>query len=81
MTQTIINIGNSSGIIIPKDLLEKLKVKKGDQLDIELEDTERIIISKKGSKKTSPKVSPELLSWLDGFNKRYKTALQELATK
>lgn len=81
MTQTIINIGNSQGIILPKDILNKLNIKKGDVLDIDLEDDGRVVISKKGLKKTKAKVSPELLVWLDGFNKRYKDALQELASK
>lgn len=80
MTQTIINIGNSQGAIFPKEILNKLKIKKGDAIDI-VEDDERIIISKKGLKKTKAKISPEFLVWLDGFNKRYKDALQELASK
>ena len=81
MTQTVINIGNSQGVILPKEILNKLKIKKGDTVDIELEDDYRVVISKKGLKKTKAKVSPELLSWLEGFNKRYKNALQELASK
>ncbi|HVT00849.1 MAG TPA: AbrB/MazE/SpoVT family DNA-binding domain-containing protein [Patescibacteria group bacterium] len=81
MTQTIINIGNSQGVIFPKEILNKLKISKGDEVDIDFEDDGRIIISKKGSKKTKAKVSDELLVWLDGFNKRYKSALQELASK
>ncbi len=81
MTQTIISIGNSQGIIIPKEILNKLKVKKGDVLDIHLEDDDRVVVSKKGTKKTKANISPELLAWLDGFNERYKNALQELASK
>jgi putative addiction module antidote len=81
MTQTVINIGNSQGIIFPKEILNKLKITKGDAVDIDLEDDSRIVISKKGIKKTKANVSPELLVWLDGFNKRYKNALQELASK
>ena len=81
MTQTIINIGNSQGIILPKEVLNKLNMKKGDSLTIQLEGEESIILSKKSYKKTEPKVSPELLSWLEAFNKRYKNALQELASK
>ena len=32
MTLKVTNIGNSAGIILPKELLEKLRVGKGDQL-------------------------------------------------
>lgn len=81
MVQTIINIGNSQGIIIPKEILKKLKVKKGDSLSIELEGENSIVLSKKSYKKTTPKVSQEFLSWLEEFNSRYKNALQELASK
>ncbi len=81
MTQTVINIGNSQGIIFPKEILNKLKISKGDSVNIDLEDDGRIVISKQGIKKTKANVSPELLMWLDGFNKRYKNALQELASK
>ncbi len=34
MTLKVTNIGNSAGIILPKELLEKLRVGKGDQLFI-----------------------------------------------
>ena len=34
MTLKITNIGNSAGIILPRELLEKLRVGKGDQLYI-----------------------------------------------
>lgn len=80
MTQTVINIGNSQGIILPKEILNKLNVKKGDVLDIQLED-DRVLVSKKSTKKTKASISPELLVWLEGFNKRYKNALTELASK
>ncbi len=81
MTQTVINIGNSQGIILPKEILNKLKVKKGDVLNVELESDNMVMISKSGFKKTKAKISDELLVWLDGFNKRYKNALTELASK
>lgn len=81
MAQSIINIGNSQGIILPKDILDKLDIKKGDTVEIELENDSVIKISKEGQKSTKANISSELLGWLDGFNKRYKTALQELASK
>lgn len=81
MTQTIINIGNSAGVILPKEILDKVGIKKGVSVDIELDDQMRITISKKGNKKTKPAVSSEFLEWLESFNTRYKNALQELASK
>lgn len=32
-------IGNSLGVVLPKDVLEQLKVKEGDMLDVEPTDT------------------------------------------
>ena len=57
MTQTVINIGNSQGIIFPKEILNKLKISKGDSVNIDLEDDGRIVISKQGIKKTKANVS------------------------
>jgi putative addiction module antidote len=34
MNTTIRKIGNSEGVILPKELLERLNVKAGDQLEI-----------------------------------------------
>ena len=81
MAQTIINIGNSQGVILPKEILDTLNIKKGDPVEIELENGVVIKISKKGQKPVKAEVSPQLLEWLDGFNKRYHTALKELASK
>lgn len=81
MAQTIINIGNSQGVILPKEILDTLNIKKGDPVEIEVENGVVIKISKKGQKPVKAEVSPQLLEWLDGFNKRYKNALQELASK
>lgn len=37
MNVTIRKIGNSEGVIIPKELLEQLGVQAGDELDIRVE--------------------------------------------
>lgn len=81
MAQTIINIGNSQGIILPKEILDTLDIKKGDLVEIEIENDAVKIIPKNAKQKTKATISPDLLEWLDGFNTRYKTALQELSTK
>lgn len=75
MIQQTIQIGNSVGIIIPKNVLEENKIKVGDKVQVD------VLPVKPLRKKTNSTVSPELLRWLDGFNKRYKDALQELASK
>lgn len=75
MIQQTIKVGNSIGVIIPKNVLKENKIKVGDKVQID-------VLPVKPLRKTSKStVSPELLTWLDGFNKRYKNALQELASK
>lgn len=44
MTQKIIKIGTSGGVILSKPILEKMGVKIGDQVDIDLERKENKII-------------------------------------
>jgi putative addiction module antidote len=34
MKLKLIAVGNSTGVILPKELLEKLRVKKGDELQV-----------------------------------------------
>lgn len=75
MIQQTIQIGNSVGVIIPKNVLEENKIKIGDKVQLDVSPV------KSPRKSIKPTVSPELLVWLDGFNKRYKKSLQELASK
>ena len=63
MIQQTIQIGNSVGVIIPKNVLEEKKIQIGDKVNIDIEPVKK-------SRKIKPAVSPELLLWLDGFNKR-----------
>jgi putative addiction module antidote len=80
MEQNIIQIGNSSGLIIPKDVLEKLGLSAGSQVEIQ-EDPKNgaIIITKKGKKYTS--LTPEFFHQLEEINEEYGPALKALAEK
>lgn len=74
--QKFIQIGNSLGVIIPKDLLDSLGYKK-DQ-DIYLENVNsRLVLDAQDS--TS--VSPEFLRIAEGVANKYADAFQELASK
>lgn len=70
MTQKLIQIGNSTGVIIPAEELEKLGLSKGDTVDLDI---------KPAGKLKSTKVTPEFLDWADSFNKEYGESLQKLA--
>lgn len=78
MTQKVIQIGNSMGIIIPKALLDKLQIKPGNEVIIE-ESAESLRISKKGSRSSS--ITPDFMELINKVNKQYGKALKTLAEK
>lgn len=82
MVQKIIQIGNSTGIIIPKNLMNSLGFKPGVEVSIE-EDTQHktLTVSKKGVKIARTSITPYFLNILDKVNKQYGKALKELAQK
>ena len=78
MDLKIIQIGNSEGMILPKEYLRKLGFKRGSKLSAELTpDRKNLIIGKPGKKASS--ITPEFVKILEGVNKRYGQALAKLA--
>jgi putative addiction module antidote len=82
MEQNIVQIGNSTGIIIPKSLLKELDLELGDTVELVKDPiTNSLIVEKKGAEKKYPAVTPEFLQILERINKRYGKALKSLANK
>lgn len=81
MERAVIKIGNSAGIIIPKSLRKKLKIREGEKLLVEeISGRDSILIRKKTRKSFSAfSVSIEFFSWLEKLSKRYASAFRELA--
>lgn len=79
MAQSIIQIGNSEGVAIPKEIRKKVGLKKGVKVDVELTHDNRVVISKAGSKKPTTSITPEFIETLKRVNKRYGLALKKLA--
>ena len=72
MTATIRKIGNSEGVIIPKEILERLNLKSGDSIDFV--ETENGLIIRPANDKFA--------SQMDAARRimdQYKVALSELA--
>jgi len=72
MNVTIRKIGNSDGIIIPKEVLDRLGLKTGDSLELQMED---------GGINMTP-VDEDLSRQLEAaryFMDKYKVALKKLA--
>ena len=82
MKQKIIKIGNSAGIILPRELQKELGLKLGDSVAVEYNASSGFAVLAKDSPK-EPKQEHvlELNDWLKKFNAKYKTALTDLAKK
>ncbi|MBI4848914.1 MAG: AbrB/MazE/SpoVT family DNA-binding domain-containing protein [Nitrospirae bacterium] len=82
MHRKICSIGNSRGVSIPVDVLEKLDLSVGSDVDVKLdEDKSRIIVEPVRKKKYPKGVDREFVSQVNEFIKKYEPALKELAKK
>ena len=72
MNVTIRKIGNSEGVIIPKEILERFGLKAGDSLELRAE----------GAQLSLKPVNEDISEELDAarlFMEKYKVALKKLA--
>lgn len=83
MEMRVVQIGNSIGVVIPKSLRRKIGLKPGDKVEVDEGSYNDEVIIRKNEKKTVKRstITPEFMSWLESFNKRYSSALKELAQK
>lgn len=80
MMRKICTIGNSCGVSIPKDILEKLQLTAGAQVDVKLDEKTRNIIIEPASHELPYKaIDGEFASQVKDFISLYKPALKALA--
>lgn len=80
MRRKICTIGNSYGVSIPKEILEKLQLTPGDQVDIRVDEkAKKIIIEPSVCTSFQDTVDKEFASQVNDFIERYKPALKALA--
>lgn len=72
MNVTIRKIGNSEGIIIPKEVLEQLGLKAGDQMEVNVGNGELQL-------KAVDEDFARQVEHAEKFMERYKVSLQKLA--
>lgn len=72
MNTTIRKIGNSEGVILPKELLERLNLKAGDQLQILETDRDIVLKAVDDSFERQMEAARKVMD-------KYKVALQKLA--
>lgn len=77
MAQKIIKIGKSTGITLPKNVLEELNMRAGDEVVIEADGKRGGFFVRTARK--GIQVDKELLDWTDKFTEEYRSALENLA--
>lgn len=82
MIRKVCAIGNSRGVSIPVDALEKLHLSVGSQVEVKLDESGSKIVIEPARKKKYPKgIDTEFVSQVNEFIKKYAPALKELAKK
>lgn len=79
MTQHLIQIGNSVGIIIPQVLREEAGLKPGDKVEVKMKG--KSLVLSKQKKKVTGDVDEKFMKMLDEFTKTHEDVLEELATR
>jgi antitoxin component of MazEF toxin-antitoxin module len=82
MHRKVCSIGNSQGGSIPADMLEKLNLSVGSEVDVQLDNEKSKIVIEPLRKKKYPKdIDREFVSQVNEFIVKYKPALKKLAKK
>ena len=82
MHRKVCSIGNSQGVSIPLDVLEKLNLSVGSEIDVKLDEkSSRIVIEPVRKKKYPKGIDREFVSQVSDFIEKYRPALKELAKK
>ena len=82
MHRKLCAIGNSQGVSIPREMIEKLNLSLGSEVDIALDEAGGKIILEPVKKKKYPKgIDREFVSQVNEFIEKYRPALKELSKK
>ncbi len=80
MHRKLCSIGNSQGVSIPREMIEKLNLSIGSEVDITLDKSgERIILEPVRKKKYPKGIDKEFVLQVNEFIEKYRPALKELA--
>jgi antitoxin component of MazEF toxin-antitoxin module len=82
MTRKVCAIGNSRGVSIPAEILDKLDLAVGAEVDVRLDKAaSKIVIEPVRKKKYPEGITKEFVSQVNDFIAKYEPALKELAKK
>ena len=82
MQRKVVAIGKSKGVSIPVEILERLELATGSNVNIELdEEHERIVIAPVRKKRKVPGIDKAFAGQVNEFIEKYRPALKELSKK
>lgn len=82
MQRKVCAIGNSRGVSIPAEILGKLELAVGSEVDISIDEAASKIIIEPVRKKKYPKgIDKEFVAQVNDFIAKYEPALKELSKK
>jgi len=82
MHRKVVAIGNSKGVSIPVEILNKLDLAAGSDVNVELdEEQEKIVITPVRKKRKVPGIDKAFAGQVSEFIEKYRPALKELAKK
>lgn len=81
MQQTVVQIGNSAGVIIPKTYRDEINIKVGDPLVIKRQNGSLIITPQKTKKNLLGGVNAKFMKMVDEFATEHQDVLKELAKR
>lgn len=82
MNRKICTIGNSRGVSLPSEVLDKLHLAVGSEVEVKLdEDKAQIVIEPVRNKKYPKGLDKQFVSQVNDFIEKYRPALDELSKK
>jgi putative addiction module antidote len=82
MHRKVCSIGNSQGVSIPTEMLDKLGLSVGSEVDVQLdEQISKIVIEPARTKRYPKGIDREFVSQVNEFIVKYEPALKKLAKK
>ncbi len=80
MQQTVIQVGNSLAVTLPRHFVKSRKVKPGQKVFVEA-DSEIDLVQVRTKSAPVSSLTPEFKKWLDEFTKEHEDVIKELAKR
>jgi len=81
MAQKLIQIGSSAGVTIPPSILEAMRIRVGDSIEVAAHPDQGVISITPKRKEKKGRANKDLVAWVEEAIERYRPALEALADK